>query len=365
MARVGILLLVALLMSTIATAQFGQRRLDQLQVTSQGNGVLRLDNRSYNLNQTSVNLQQNGQASIALRGQINTTLIGRWSGSIGRQVNLQITRGFDRANTSGNGVLYLSNDFEIERLEISGVTGRSTYVVSFSASGRDPGRGEVRSSARGRGQFRLGFSPPSLVNRVDVELRRNGDAMIRAMGGTDVTLRGRWASGRAGAVQLEITAGLGANTSGRGVLNLDNRDNIVDLDISGTAARQRFQLTFDARGGGGGDDRRQFESTQRGTGALVIAFSRNIPLDRATVVLNRNGEARIAFSGRPDVTFTGRWDRTTTTGNIAQVTITDSTLTGATRGTAYVHLVDDRRFRRIDLFGNVGRDAFSGSFVAQ
>lgn len=361
-------LVVALLLSIAATAQVLPQRLAQLQVVTRGTGFLRLDNQNYNINQVTIFLQGNGSVTLDVRGDYSTQLSGNWTGSLTQRVGLQITDGFDRRRTSGSGSVAFTNDRQdIRQLELSGVTGRQNFIISFAGSGGGGGgRGEVHTSARGRGQLTIGYNQTYRIREVQVDLYRNGTAQIQVSGQNSVTFGGNWSGNTRNRVDLQINSGFNANTIGRGVLLLDGRDSIEQLNISGSVGRQPFTVTFDARGGGGGEDnRRALEATERGTGSLTVGFAQVGSFELAMVSLRRNGEARITLGERNPATFTGTWNPTTTDGNIVQVTITGSDLPGATTGTAYIYLVGNNSFNRIDMFGTTGRIPFSARFASR
>jgi hypothetical protein len=376
----------------------------EMSATRDGRGRLTVSgDRDRDLDRAAVTLERDGTAVLRFygaRGGLPLVFTGRWTGgrggNNGDDVDLTIRNGFGDAGASGRGTLNLrrggANGFD--RIEIRGTTEGARFSIDFEASGRgyeDPDRSrEISTTYGGSGRLVLSGGRDLRFRRMSVELERDGDARLRFTGdgGDMLTLTGRWSGGRSSGdiLDLDVRDGFGRDgASGRGRIYLGRRgfrlfgrrtgnEAVERVEITGSTRGRRFSVDFDTRGGGGeygggyeGDlpGSRDIDVTSRGRGRLTIDGDRDQNLDRARVVLRRDGEAEVQFTGDGRHTFRGRWSETT--GDDILLRVTGDFGRDRVSATGTVNL--RRRggsggFDRVELRGTGGRPRFTIRFDA-
>jgi hypothetical protein len=240
----GLLLLAGLVPAPAPAADPGR-----LHDSRRGEGQIARGPDTEKLDEATVELRDGGYAEIAVhsfRGVYR--LRGSWRPSSGKQVALTITEAYGESGANAAGWISIDGA-TFDRIEIDGRNGvGGKLAVSFNASG--PGRppqpdwSGLDSTRGGAGDWQYGRSRDTL-DRVTVELRRDGTGEIRFRSRGPVRLSGRWSDLRPESVRFDVTGGLDGSTTGAGTIRFRG-DEVEQVDIDGNDRDGRFRLEFRA-----------------------------------------------------------------------------------------------------------------------
>lgn len=124
-------------------------RFNSLRATERGSGRLRSGNRDDRVSQVRVNLDTDGDATIWVDGERDTSFTGRWRGNRSNTVDLTITGGLGNENARGDGKITLdgSNGFRVINLNGWTMRGRDRWSLHFESTGRGGGQWDDRDNS--------------------------------------------------------------------------------------------------------------------------------------------------------------------------------------------------------------------------
>ncbi len=259
--------LLTLTVALIATDAFTQR--DQtiwdLNRTYNGNGVETVNSRR-NREYSSVNVQlrNNGTAFIRFGGARSSDFTGRWRGPQNNVVTVDV----NERDTRGSFRVFLERQ-EVRRVEGTVVRKDDRIRITFRCEIVDierPAWNQRKNSrtdrmfetmfgtrgntstldSGGDGTLRSGRSSWD-VDRMIVDIQKDGDLSIKVRGDRNETYRGRWQRTSAGRISFTITEAHGdKRASGNGWLTF-SRQEVNQLRTNFRAKSQDYSLTFARR----------------------------------------------------------------------------------------------------------------------
>jgi hypothetical protein len=258
-AALGLLLLAGLVPSPAPAADPGR-----LHDSRRGEGQIARGQESEKLDEATVELRDNGYAEIAVhsfRGVYRFK--GTWRPSSGKQVAITINDAYGESGANAAGWISIDGA-SFDRIELDGRNGVGGKIaVSFNATG--PGRppqsdwSGLDSTPGGAGDWQYDRSRDT-IDRVTVEMRRDGTGEIRFRARGSVRLLGRWSDLRPDSVRFDVTGGLDGSTNGSGTIRFRGEE-VERVDLDGSGRDGRFRLEFRAGdrpnppGGGGSNGR--------------------------------------------------------------------------------------------------------------
>lgn len=242
----------------------GGSAVGSLRQTRDGRGTLEIrDRREERLRRVSVDLQRGGYAVITIIGDEPHTMTGRWSGNARSRVDVELSSIFgDKDDSSGRAQVTIRVAGGQPRVET--VTGQGRwrgrrFNFDFDATGRPVGGGGNQpggflgmvSTREGRGNLSVGSRRDEFLNEARVELKRNGDAIIRLSSrDASFTFEGQWWA-RGNTIDLDIDRYGSDAARGRGQLQLPSSPlgnlggrTFTRLQLSGTVGSDRFEADF-------------------------------------------------------------------------------------------------------------------------
>lgn len=243
----------AILSMTVVLATLGtaQAQLSELESTKSGRGTLGFVSRSSSaqIRQMRVSLRRNGNAEIRIIGAGAETFTGTWRNGTNRTVRINIDRmGRDRAD--GTGTILLDGRGSYTDVRLTGRVGNASFSLQFDVDGSSGGGGggqAMRATRNGWGTLKYRTrSSNSQVNRLMVDLKRDGGFEVRIMSGANETFRGRWRADGANRVRLDIDRIGNDSASGDGYVDLNRKDSFNRVNFSGREGSTAFSLDFRA-----------------------------------------------------------------------------------------------------------------------
>lgn len=277
-----------------------------------GSGTLTRERDQHRLYSASIDLRDNGSATVTLIGEKRWAYQGTWRdyGRDDYEVEIRNAYGDSRAR----GTIQIS----INRGEIDAITVRDGYAdnTRFSANFnvRDsggmipdrPGDGAVVGSGTTRGDGKY-YSPDSRdrdFGSASHSFNSNGTFTIRPAGGE--TFSGRYT--RSGnSVRLTILeVGRNRASSGSGTATVKGRT-LERASLSARTSRGTYGLSW--RADSDASFGRPFRFDQRGTGTATSLASRNLEVDRASGDFRGDGKFTIwLYDGSRRISVEGRWN---------------------------------------------------------
>ncbi len=189
----------AFLSATAIFASLGlaNAQLSELESTKNGTGTLSFATRSSNtrISQVRVSLRRNGTADIRVAG--SDTFSGTWRNDGSRSVRINLDRyGRDRAD--GSGTIQLDGRGSFREIDLNGKVDGASFRLSFdtndsSGGGSGDWSQAMRATRNGWGTLRYRTrSSNNQINRLSVDLKRDGGFEIRILSGSNETFKGRW-----------------------------------------------------------------------------------------------------------------------------------------------------------------------------
>jgi hypothetical protein len=243
----------AILSAAVILASLGtvQAQLTELESTKSGTGTLSYRTRSSSaqVRQVRVNLRRNGNAEIRVVGGDTETFTGTWrNDGRSRTVRINIDRmGRDRAD--GTGTILLDGRGSFTDVDLTGRSDGAAFRLNFDTSGSSGGDwGEaMRATRNGWGTLRYRTrSSNNQINRLSVDLKRDGGFEIRILSGDNETFRGRWRSDRSNRVHLDIDRVGNDRATGEGYIDLNRKDSFNRVNLTGREDGSSFSLDFRA-----------------------------------------------------------------------------------------------------------------------
>lgn len=242
-------ILALILLAGLAPAPAPAADPGRLNDSRRGEGQISRGNETEKLDEATVELRDSGYAEIVVHSfRGNYRLIGTWRPSSGKQVALDITEAYGERGANANGWIQISGS-TFERIEIDGRNGvGGKLAVGFRATGParppQPEWSGLDSTRSGAGEFQYDRSREPL-DRLTVEMRRDGTGEIRFGVRGSVRLTGRWSDLRNDSVRFEVTGGLDGDATGTGTIRF-RRDEVERVDVDGNSRDGRFRLEFRA-----------------------------------------------------------------------------------------------------------------------
>ncbi len=200
---------------------------------------------SEKLDWAEVSLAPGGYAEIEVRSFRGPyRFAGSWSPAGGRQVSLRITETDGAKGADAGGWIEMAGD-GFARLEIDGRNAAGgKLAVSFRATGpAAPTWQGLEASETGYGELERGDRRTS-VERVQVTMRRGGEAEITLWTPQPLRLSGRWNEARGDEVRFTVSEAFNdRDASGAGTLRLAGRS-FERFEIDGRSRGDRFSLDF-------------------------------------------------------------------------------------------------------------------------
>jgi len=251
--------------SVTAPAAHAQFQGNTLRASVRGDGQLDNGDRNARLSMVSVDLRSNNEATLRFTPQgnyrtndINFEYRGRWRRDGEDAIRLSLTDG-----ASGDGVIYLTRDDRVDRLDLSGRANGDGFRIRFAS---------LQNGGRGGGGVRNIPRPGG-----------NGDY-----------------NGSRDQIPTVLRPRDGYNRDDN--YNRDDRYNRNDDDYNG-----RRNSQWDERRDG--DDLRSLSANRNGSGTFTAGGGRDERLDRYEAQLRPNGVAEITLYGPNgfERRLTGRW----------------------------------------------------------
>ena len=361
-------------------------RIETMDKRLAGTGNFQIGRRHDLIAHANVDLRRGGAAMIHLFGHDTWTVEGTWKQSPGNRIDVVIKRLNDSA-ADGSAMVHLDDKDAFDRVEVSGKSRGDQFAIDFTTptySGGGGGGGgggiTIRSMdllRTGTGRLSVGRDPEIDIVRANVDLRTNGDAMIKVFeqglfsNGSTWTLTGRWSKGRGDTIDLDIRRFGNDGATGTGRVTLNGREDFSRVEITARRGGDRIDLAFDVENS---TDQQPIRGSVRsmdvlepGSGRFTMSRGREYSLSKVNVDLGTDGGAMIkVFSaqlgGTKSWELLGRWtqDRDGT----VLVTIENALDDKQASGRGRVYLRSDTKFDRIEIDGHADRDDFSVTFRA-
>lgn len=242
----------------IASLGMAQAQLNELESTKSGRGTLSFATRASTsqVRQVKVSLRRNGSADIRLNvnGDVFT---GTWRNDGNRRVRINLDRlGRDRAD--GSGTIALDGRGSFTDINLNGKADGAAFQFQFDANGGDSGGDwsqAMRATRNGWGTLRYRTrSSNNQINRMSVDLKRDGGFEIRTLSGDNETFKGRWRADRSNRVTLDIDRIGNDRATGEGYIELNRKDSFNRVNLSGREGGASFNLDFRASNSDRDDD---------------------------------------------------------------------------------------------------------------
>lgn len=271
-----VLVLMAAAMAVSAMSQT-DRALWDLNKSYRGDGEEKVDGkRNREFSSASVSLRRDGVATIRLIGRQTTDFSGKWKDPVNNVVRVDVQekdadgyirvfiektdRGFEVRRIEGT---VLRKDQRINLLFKCEIVGGSRTPDFGDDRDRDRGPRDQRerefedmfgkkgSTAKldsgGDGSLRRGRSSWD-IDRVNVEIQKDGDIIIRTKGDKNETLRGKWRRDFAGRISFSLTEGFGdRKAKGTGWLSFSDKEEVDALRFTIRAKDEDYSLSFNRK----------------------------------------------------------------------------------------------------------------------
>lgn len=279
-------------------------------------------------------LKQNGTFELEVWGTRqfqNWKIKGQYQGGAwDRRVELRVTDGLGDDARTGDGRVEFDQFNAVRDVAVDGRNNRGGWTVRFTGDGSGaqqpppppaagwddddddwdrPGDGpwqapvnfQLDRTRNGVGIVRTRFEDDQL-DRMRVQLRRDGTAELRANGSRTWLVRARWRFDRGNRVELDVIEAFGRRVDGTGTVTItrDGRDFdrvAVRIRNRGDDAELRFDvdggLGGGPGGGWGGDVPESYNRAFRVVGSLTDPVRGRLEVRQVQVQLDRNGTARL------------------------------------------------------------------------
>jgi hypothetical protein len=298
-------------------------------------GVARVD-----LVKGRLELKQNGTFELEVWGSRqfqNWKIKGQYQGGAwDRRVELRVTDGIGDDARTGDGRVEFDQFNAVRGVAVEGRSNRGTWTVRFTgdgsgaqqpppppAGGRDddddwnrpddgpwlaPADFQLDRTRNSVGIVRTRFEDDQL-DRLRLQLRRDGTAELRANGSRTWTVRARWRFDRSNRVELDVIEAFGRRVDGSGTVTIAR--NGRDFDRVTVRIRTRgdeAELRFDADGGFGGGPGgglggnvpESYSRSFRVNGSVTDPVRGRLDVRQVQVQLDRNGTARLRLRAELD-----------------------------------------------------------------
>lgn len=216
---------------------------------AQGNGNLRRDRSRDTFGQVDVDCRRDGTFEMRVFADRTEVITGTWRSSNRNLISIEVNRAFG-TSANGRGSIRVSNSRNVDRIDLAGSTGRTTYSLDFSAGDKPDGFNGLNVSSSGRGWLQWPNQQDRRITSMRVYLRPNGQAEITINGSPTIVFMGEWYDfdARRHTVSLRIKSRTGfGSITGAGSVTLDNgnkRPRRVEFD--GRTGGRNYSVSFDA-----------------------------------------------------------------------------------------------------------------------
>lgn len=342
-----------------------------------GTGQLVVNGRTQDIRQIRVNLQNNGRAEIIVTANRTEILTGSWYDRRNGEYDIEISSGFGSTDTTGNGRLTMANDRRtITSIDLAGRSRNGRWSLDFNSErgnqgGIRPGQPfELIGTERGDGT--LNYQGRHDIRQASLRLERNGNFSIEVFGNRRQNIEGTWRADNRGRITLTINeAFTRRNARGTGTVTLTpDRRRFTEMRLNGTIGRERFDFNFDVdrrnddRWGDRPGDRDfpGFDTTESGSGTIIIAGQGGVNVTSVRANLRSNGDITIDTRGPQNYSVSGTW-RMTSSG-IIEFSIDNGFGRDGARGVGRITMGQgNRSFSRLDMSGSTNGRNFSLGFV--
>lgn len=346
----------------------------EVATTRNGEGSVRVDTVSYDVNRARVRLYKNGRAQLRLWGAQLVTIDGRWTGNLDASSVRISVPDWEGEDADLRGTVSLSRRNGWDRVTLEGPTAWGPFKLGFEGrsaaleyDNSGPLVTTLEKTMRGTGTLAVTGRPTEDISLVRIHLKRNWQAVIQVQGVRErAAFQGSWLQ-RGEEPKLTLAAAtstLGRETTGTGTLEMQGEERWRTLTLSGTSAAGDWRLTFRATDGvkllfdpgdaGAPALVTELASEQPGTGTVQLPIPNTPPraVRRVRVTLLPNQDAAIAIlEGDTTGTLTGRWSPGDRPGRVS-VALTGGTLKGW-RGNGRVEFSDALALTRVSLEGRI------------
>ncbi len=260
----NLLVLTAALLASGAMAQRNNQSLWELNKTYRGDGEETLNNKkNRDYSSVTVNLRNDGTATVRFGGSKSSDFSGKWHGPQNNVVTIDVKE----ADSKGYFRVFLE-DREIRRVEGT-VNRKDDYIrIIFKCEivrgpqkpdwndGREPGNRDdfekifdVRGNkatldSGGDGSLRRGRNNWD-IERMKLEIEKDGDLSIKIKGDKDETFRGKWKKDSLGRFSFTITEAFGdKKASGSGWFVFTKKNEVDQVRVNFRAKSDDYSLGF-------------------------------------------------------------------------------------------------------------------------